>query len=65
MTWISPSVVLGLGALAVAGLAKRLVDEVGRLRRTGRRLERLEGGLIPLRVEVRRTRASIEQVTRR
>jgi cytochrome c-type biogenesis protein CcmH/NrfF len=65
VTWFAPVVVLILGAAAVAVLVRCLADEAEALSMSQRRFRRIEHALIPVRVETRRTRASIEQIRRR
>lgn len=64
-TWIAPPAVLGLGALASALLLRAIAHAVEEAEAARRRFRKLEDGLIPLRVETRRTRASIDRLDRR
>ena len=56
---------LGLGALASALLLRAIAHAVEEAEAARRRFRKLEDGLIPLRVETRRTRASIDRLDRR
>jgi len=62
---IAPVAVSALGALAVAGLARRLLDAAKDLSTSRRHLGRLDQALIPIRVETRATRASIDRIEHR
>jgi hypothetical protein len=63
--WITPPAVLATGAAVVAILARRLQQASDEARAAGRRFRRLEDGLIPIRVETRRARASVDRMHRR
>jgi hypothetical protein len=63
--WITPPAVLLTGAAAVAILVRKLQQAADEARSAGRRFRRLEDGLIPIRVETRRTRASVDRMHRR
>lgn len=65
VTWFVPVAVLILGAAAAAVLVRRIAEAAGELDASQRRFRRIEHALIPVRVETRRTRASIEQIHRR
>lgn len=65
LAWIAPPAVLLAGAAGAAVLARRLVAEATELAVARRRLRRLEDALIPVRVETRRARASIDHLDRR
>jgi hypothetical protein len=65
LAWIAPPAVLLAGAAGVAVLARRLVTAVSELAAAQRRLRRLEDALIPVRVETRRARSSIDHLDRR
>lgn len=64
-TWIAPPAVLGLGAIGVALLLRAIATAAEEAEAARRRFRKLEDGLIPLRVETRRTRASIDRLDRR
>ena len=64
-TWIAPPAVLGIGAAAVAYLLRAITKATGEAEAAHRRFRRLEDGLIPLRVETRRTRDSVDRMHRR
>ena len=64
-TWIAPPAVLGLGALAAAALLRAIAKATDDAQAAHRRFRRLEDGLIPLRVETRRTRDSVDRMHRR
>jgi hypothetical protein len=63
--WIAPPAVLGLGAAAVALLLRAITKATDEAQSAHRRFRRLEDGLIPLRVETRRTRESVDRMHRR
>lgn len=65
LAWIAPPAVLGLGALAAAALLRAIAGAVEEAEAARRRFRKLEDGLIPLRVETRRTRASVDRLDRR
>ncbi|MCB0971488.1 MAG: hypothetical protein KDA97_08235 [Acidimicrobiales bacterium] len=65
MTWIAPPAVLGIGAAAAALLVRAISSATDEARDAVRRMNRLEGSLVPLRVETRRTRGSVDRMTRR
>ena len=64
-TWIAPPAVLGIGAAAVAVLLRTIAKATDEAQAAHRRFRRLEDGLIPLRVETRRTRDSVDRMHRR
>ncbi len=64
-TWIAPPAVLGLGAAAAAWLLRSIAKATDEAQAAHRRFRRLEDGLIPLRVETRRTRDSLDRIDRR
>lgn len=64
-TWIAPPAVLGIGAAAAAFLLRAIARATGEAESAHRRFRRLEDGLIPLRVETRRTRESVDRMHRR
>ncbi len=64
-TWIAPPAVLGLGAAAVAVVLRMIAKATDDAQAAHRRFRRLEDGLIPLRVETRRTRESVDRMRRR
>ncbi len=63
--WFAPSVVLIAGAAGSAVLLRRIVAAVAELQGSQRRFRRLEDALIPVRVEARRARTSIDRLNRR
>jgi hypothetical protein len=65
LAWIAPPAVLLAGAAGAAVLARRLVVAASELAVAQRRLRRLEDAVIPVRVETRRARASIDRLDRR
>jgi hypothetical protein len=65
ITWIAPPIVLGLGAGAAAVLLRSIARATDEAAAAHRRFRRLEDGLIPLRVETRRTRESLDRLHRR
>lgn len=65
VAWIAPSVVWIAGAAASAVLLRRIVVAVTELEGSRRRFRRLEDALIPVRVESRRARTSIDRLDRR
>lgn len=65
VTWFAPVVILLIGAGGAAVLVRRLAIAVAELAASQRRFHRIEQALIPVRVETRRTRASIERISRR
>lgn len=64
-TWIAPPAVLGLGAAAAAWMLRSITKATEDAQAAHRRFRRLEDGLIPLRVETRRTRDSVDRISRR
>ena len=62
--WIAPPAVLGAGAAAAAVLVRMIAKATDEAQAAQRRFRRLEDGLIPIRVESRRTRASVEHLRR-
>ncbi|MCB0962023.1 MAG: hypothetical protein KDA98_01750 [Acidimicrobiales bacterium] len=64
-TWIAPPAVLGIGAAVAALLVRAISMATDDARDAVRRFGRLEGRLVPLRVETRRTRESVDRMTRR
>ena len=65
LTWIAPPLVLLGGAAAVSVLAHRLVQAADDARAAQRRFRRVEHALIPVRVETRRVRASVDRYPHR
>ncbi|MEO6988705.1 MAG: hypothetical protein ABI239_08655 [Aquihabitans sp.] len=61
LTWIAPAVVVTVGAAAIAVLARHLDAATTELSASARRLRRVEDALIPVRVETRRARASLDR----
>ena len=64
-TWIAPPAVLGIGAVAAAAFLRAIAKATDEAQAAHRRFRRLEDGLIPLRVETRRTRDSLDRMHRR
>ena len=56
---------LGIGAAAAAFLLRAITKATEEAESAHRRFRRLEDGLIPLRVETRRTRESVDRMHRR
>lgn len=65
VTWFAPVAVLLIGAVAAMVVVRHLVSAVAELDIAHRRFRRIEHALIPVRVETRRTRASIERIDHR
>ena len=65
VTWFAPLVVLLAGAAAASVLVRRIADAADGLASSQRRFHRLEQALIPLRVETRRPRGSVDHIRRR
>ncbi len=65
VTWFAPVAVLLAGAVAALVLVRRLADAVVDLDASQRRFRRIEHSLIPVRVEIHRTRASIDRLDHR
>jgi len=63
--WFAPSAVVVVGALGAAAMLRRIGETVTELNASRRRIRRLEDALIPVRVETRRARASIDRFDRR
>lgn len=63
--WIAPPAVLGLGVAAIAAMVHAVDKATTQAQGAHRRFRRLENGLIPLRVETRRTRESMDRLHRR
>lgn len=64
VTWFAPAIVLLIGAVGAFVLVRRLAVAAAELSASQRRFHRLDQALIPVRVETRRTRASIERMHR-
>lgn len=64
-TWIAPPAILGIGAALAAVLVRSIARATEEAEAAHRRFRRLEDGLIPLRVETRRTRGSVDGLHRR
>lgn len=65
VTWFVPVAVLIIGSMVAVMLVRRLAEAADELASSQRRFRRIEHALIPVRVETRRTRASIERIQRR
>lgn len=63
--WFAPPAVLVIGALGAAALLRRIAGAIEDVGASRRRVRRLEDALIPVRVETRRARASIDRFPRR
>ena len=59
--WILPAAVVTVGAAGIAFLLRRLDAATSDLAASTRRLRRVEDALIPVRVETRRARASLDR----
>jgi len=64
-TWFAPPVALLLGAGAIAVALRRVVTALDEVATSQRRVRRLEDALIPVRVEARRARRSLDTFDRR
>ena len=64
-TWLAPPVVLGIGAGVAAVLVRMITRATDEAQAAHRRFRRIEDGLIPLRVDTRRTRDSVDRMHRR
>lgn len=64
-SWFAPVAVLLIGAGAAIVLVRQLVTAIAELDASQRRFRRIEHALIPVRVETRRARASIERIDHR
>jgi hypothetical protein len=65
VTWFAPLVVLSAGAVGASVLARRIGEAAQGLATSQRRFHRLEQALIPVRVETRRTRGSVDHISHR
>lgn len=63
--WFAPPVALLIGAVVVLALAVQIGRATDELSAARRRNRRLEDALIPVRVQTRRARASIERLHRK
>lgn len=63
--WIAPPAVLVAGAVAAVVLVRRIADAVSELATSGRRFRQVEDAMIPIRVETRRLRTSLDDFDRR
>lgn len=63
--WFAPLIVLAVGAVAAMVYLRRIVEANDDLAGSQRRFNRLEQVLIPVRVETRRTRESLDRFDRR
>lgn len=63
--WFASPIALLLGAVAVGLLVVQIGRATDELSGAGRRTRRLDDALIPVRVETRRARASIERLRRK
>lgn len=61
-TWFAPPAVLLIGAAATALLLKRIGAVIDAVSDSVRRSDRLEGSLVPVRVETRRARRSLDHL---
>ena len=64
VAWITPPAVLITGAAIAALLARKVHEAAEEARAAQRRFRHLENGLIPVRVETRRTRAAVDRMHR-
>lgn len=60
-TWIAPAAVVTAGAAGIAVLIRGIDAATSDLAASARRLRRVENALIPVRVETRRARASLDR----
>lgn len=65
LTWIAPAAVITAGAAGIALLIRRIDAAATDLAASARRLRHVEDALIPVRVETRQTRASLDRYDRR
>lgn len=65
LTWLAPIIVVMAGILGTLALARLLGLATAELTAAQRRLGQLERALIPVRVQTRRTRGSVDSFTRR
>lgn len=63
--WIASPAVLAAGAVAAVVLLRRIADAASELASSQRRFRRVEDAMIPLRVETRRARTSLDDFDRR
>ncbi|QXC61938.1 hypothetical protein KSP35_03725 [Aquihabitans sp. G128] len=65
LAWIAPPAVLIAGAAGVAVLLRRIATALDEVATSQRRFRRIEDAMIPIRVEARRARTSIDRLPRR
>lgn len=63
--WIIASAVLVIGAVAIFALIRLIAEAVDQMLVSARRFRRVEDAMIPLRVETRRARSSLDHFDRR
>ena len=65
LTWLAPSIVLLAFVVGISAMARRLGDAAEDARTAQRRFRTVEQALIPVRVQTRQLRASVDRSTRR
>jgi hypothetical protein len=65
LTWIAPPIILLSGAAASAALLRAIAKATQDAQGAHRRFRRLEDAMIPIRVETRRTRESVDRLHHR
>jgi hypothetical protein len=63
--WLAPPAIVALGSVAIVAVLRAIAAAAEDADAARRRFRRLEDGLIPLRVESRRTRESLDRLHRR
>ncbi|MCB1246029.1 MAG: hypothetical protein KDB69_02040 [Acidimicrobiia bacterium] len=63
--WFASPLALLIGAFAIVMIAVRINQANGDLSRAGRSTRRLEDALIPVRLETRRARSSVDHLRRK
>jgi hypothetical protein len=65
LAWLAPPAVLLVGSAVAAGLLRSIARSLQEVDAGRRRVRRLDDALIPLRVETRRTRESLDRFDHR
>lgn len=65
LAWIAPPLVLLAGAAGIAVALRRVARATTELAASHRRSRRIEDALIPIRVETRRARSSVDHLRHR
>ena len=65
LTWLAPSIVLLAAVVGISAMARRLADAAEDARTAQPRFRTVEQALIPVRVQTRQLRASVDRSTRR